>query len=356
MKTTRALTTFAYVADEFGKTKDIAQGLVPLFAPLISRRAGAPFDPVLFVQDLKATYDLEVHPFVAEAIAPSLAARGYLTEDHQPGAIHYTNRACDLPELPIHENQLRDLVDGFLSFAETRLTRAGSKLEDDQLETSFFDRLIQPDFLGLLLRPDRPAADPNILTLKRPQRKQDEATNLEQQLDYLVASYILHVSRSTPDRFDLIVAAASGALVAEVVLDLQHPVGDPLPMSGANVAIDSPLVLDAMELGHDGATPYALELIEQIKKAGARPITFGDTMEKIRGALTAPLKRFERNEPTYGPLGRRLRVNRTVAAYIRSILPNMADVIQEHLGVDVLEISPTERAQRRIYFTETHES
>ena len=356
MKPTRALTTFAYVADEFGRTNDIAQGLVPLFAPIISQRAGTRFDPAQFAEDVKATYDLELHPFVAEEFAPSLAARGYLDADHQLGAIHYTNLHCELPDPPIHENRLRQLLDGFLSFSEPRLIKTGSQVQAEQIENSFFDRLVQPDFLGLLLRPDRPAPDPKILGLPSANQKHlDDGPNLEQQLDYLVASYLLHISRDNPDLFDSIVSAASGALVAEVVLNLQHPVGEAQPMSGVDVAIDSPLVLDALELGHDGATPYAVALIEQVKRGGARPIVFADTVKEIYGALAAPLQNYERGADTYGPLGRRLRTNSAMAAYVRSILPKLRDLIRDHLGIEIIEITAGDRARGRMYFTETQE-
>ena len=356
MKPTRALTTFAYVADEFGRTRDIAQGLMPLFAPLISTRAGTPFDPAEFAQDVKTTYDIELHPLVAEEFAPSLAARGYLQADRQPGAVHYTNLDCELKDPAIHEDQLRQLVDGFCSFSEAPLAKAGSQVRTEQLETAFFDRLVQPDFLGLLLRPDRPPRDPKILTLKSSEPTPPDAPpNLEQQFDYLVASYVLRVHKDTPDLFETIVAAASGALVAEVVLDLQHPLGDVQPMSGIDVAIDSPLVLDAMELGHEDATPYAAALIDQIKRTGARPVVFGGTVEEIRGALTGPLQNHERRLETYGPLGRRLRTNSATAPYVRSILPRLRVVIQS-LGIDILEMSLTDRAKYRTLFTETHES
>ena len=355
MKPTRALTTFAHVADEFGRTEDIPQGLMPLFAPLIATRAGTPFDPTQFSQDVRTAYDLELHPLVAEEFAPSLAAKGFLEADQQLGAIHYTNLNCELPEPPIHEDQLRHLVDGFCRFSEARLTKAGTQVGAEQLQTAFFDRLVQPDFLGLLLRPDRPPSDPKTLTLRRSERKTHAADpNLEQQLDYLVASYVLHVNQHTPDLFETMVAAASGALVAEVVLDLQHPLGDVQPMSGVDVAIDSPLVLDAMELGHVGSTPYAAALIEQITKTGAHPVVFEATVEEIRGALTGPLQNYERQAETYGPLGRRLRTNSAIAPYVRSILPRLGDVIQG-LGIDILEVSATDRARYRTLFTETHE-
>ena len=356
MKSTRALLTFAFVADQFAKTNDIAQGLMPLFAPLISKRAGTPFDPVQFAQDVMETYDLELHPFVAEQFARPLAAKGYLHADRQPGAVHYTNLHCELHDPPIHEKQLRELIDGFCSYSKHLLDRINSRVTTEDLQTAFLDRLVQPDFLALLLRPDKPQPDPKILRLKQEgQRADPELQNIDQQLDYLVASYILHVSQDSAQLFELIVAAASGALVSEVILDLQHPLGDTQPLDGIKVAVDSPLILDALDLGHNGATPYALKLIEQIQQAGGIPVVFADTIDEIRGALKSPLQNYERNHDTYGPLGRRLRTNTTVAPYVRSILSRIREVVGD-LGLDVLDITPVDRSAMRRIFTETHET
>ena len=58
----------------------------------------------------------------------------------------------------------------------------------------------------------------------------------------------------------MLVAATSGALVSEVVLDLQHPLTDTQVLSGIRVAVDSPLLLDALDLGIEGAMSYAKQL------------------------------------------------------------------------------------------------
>ena len=303
-----------------------------------------------------ASYDLELHPFVAEEFAGPLSARGYLRADRKPGAVHYTNMQCELPDPPVHEEQLQELIDGFCLFSERLLDQINSPVPAEQLQSAFLDRLVQPDFLALLLRPDKPSRDPGILTLKHKDEQPDtESLNIDQQFDYLVASYILHVNRSSPDLFELIVAAASGALVSEVILDLQQPLGDTQPMAGINVAVDSPLILDALELGHDGATPYAMKLIEQIQQAGATPVVFTDTIKEILGALKGPLHNYERSLDTYGPLGRRLLTNSTVAPYVRSILPRIREEIRR-LGVTVVEISAVDRAKMRTTFTETNET
>lgn len=351
MKSTRALIAFAYVADQFAKTNDIAQGLVPLFAPLISARAGRAFDPKKFADDVKETYDLDMHPYVAEQFAPALAQRGYLQEDRRDGTVHYKNLKCEIAEPPIREEQLRDLIDGFVAFATPRLKRAQLSSSPDQLQAAFLDRLVRPEFLALILRPDQPSRGPRTLGLTG---DKDEVLHTEQHFDYLVASYMLHLHQKQSDQFDLLVAATSGALVSEVIVDLQHPLTDPEPLADLPIAVDSPLILDALGLGLEGAKPYATQLIDQIKKVGAVPVVFDGTVEEIRRVLRAPLQHHERNEEVYGPLGRRFRYQPALAPYVRSIIPKIEEKISE-LDVEIYEIAKTDRADRRQFFSETRE-
>ena len=97
MRSPRTVIAFAYVHDQFTKTNDIAVGLIPLFAPIISARAGKPFDPMQFVRDVKTLYDLDMHPYVAEELAPSLAQHGYLIAERRVGSTpQYVNRSITL--------------------------------------------------------------------------------------------------------------------------------------------------------------------------------------------------------------------------------------------------------------------
>lgn len=355
MKTTRALIAFAYVADQFGKTNDLAQGLVPLFAPLISARAGSAFEPRQFVADVKKTYDLDMHPYVAEQFAPALAAHGFLEANRKGDIVHYRNLECEISEPPVREEQLQVLADGFVEFAKPKLKKLGLRSEISALKDALFDRLVRPEFLALLLRPIVPAVGPETLTLRKNDGSQsNEEDKDEQHYDYLVASYMLDIYAKEPTQFDLLVAATSGSLVAEVVLDLQHPPTSGDPLGDVQVAIDSPLVLDALGLGLEGATEYAKQLIAQIKTAGATPGIFDATVEEIRRALKSPLENYERGLELYGPLGRRLKTNPALAPYVRSIIPKLTGEIED-LGIEIFEIVPAFRAEGRKYFTETKE-
>ena len=356
MNLTRALIAFAYVADRFSKTNDIAQGLVPLFAPLISARAGTLFDAEVFAKDVKNSYDIEMHPYVAEEFAAMLAKVGYLEEDRRGNVVQYTNLKRELPDPPVREEQLQALVGGFGAFAGPRLERIGSTLTPDKIEEAFIDRLVRPEFLALLLRPDNPVLGSKTLTLKpaeAPDNSEFSAT--DQHLDYLVARYILHLHEANSVEFDVLVAATSGALVSEVVLDLQHPLTDTQVLSGIRVAVDSPLLLDALDLGIEGAMSYAKQLIEQIRGSGAIPVVYETTIDEIRRVLSATLRTHDRREETYGPLARRLRYSVTLAPYVRAIIPEIDSHIIS-LGVELCEFSKVDRARRLQYFTEVSEN
>ena len=321
MRTPRTLIAFAYVADQFTRTNDIAAGLIPLFAPLITARAGRTFDPAQFAQDVKSTYDLNMHPYVAEELAPAMAQHGYLDEDRRPGSVvHYFNRKIDLPEPPVSEAQLRTLVDAFISFAEPSLAKVGLPTSNDILEAELFNRLVRPDFLGLVLRPDSQAVGLRTLQLRSggTAPESDTVPRDEERFDYLVARFILKLHEGQSSQLDLLVAATSGALVAEVILDLQHPPRPGESLAGVMVAIDSPLILDALELGQDGAVEYAKQLLALIKQAGATPVVFDATIEEIHRVLTSTMQAYDRRQELYGPLGRRLRSSVPLAAYARA--------------------------------------
>ena len=355
MNLTRALIAFAYVADRFTKSNDIAQGLVPLFAPLISARAGTIFDSEVFALDVKNTYDIEMHPYVAEEFAAMLAKAGFLEENRRGTVVQYTNLERELPDPPVREEQLRALVGGFGTFAGPRLKGIGSTLSLHKIEEAFIDRLVRPEFLALLLRPDNPVHGSNTLTLKPAGEQVDnEFSETDQHLDFLVARYILHLHEEKSDEFDVLVAATSGALVSEVVLDLQHPLTDKQMLSGIRVAVDSPLLLDALDLGIEGAKSYAKQLIEQIRNSGAIPVVFETTIDEIRRVLSATLRTHDRREETHGPLARRLRYSSTLAPFVRAIIPQIDSHITS-LGVELCEFTNVDRAGRLRYFTEVIE-
>jgi hypothetical protein len=331
MKVPRTLLAFAYVADQFAKTNDIASGLAPLFAPIIASREGKTFEPTQFANDVLATYDIRMHPYVAEELAPGLAKAGYLevVRNQNSHVVRYVNKNCAVASPAVEEQKLVHLIDAFVAFANEHLGKLTTKIDRNSLEAALLDRLIHPAFLGLLLRPDRPLRQERTLGLspKVPINAGDDEAAIEGHLDYLVAQFILLMYQQQGEEFELLVSATTGALVAEVVLDLQKPPAIGVPLQGVRVAIDSPLILDALGLGLDETVPFAKELIDQIRTSGATPVIFDGTVSEIVGAIRAPLELFERGQEVFGPLGRRLRSSSVVAAYLRALIPKIEEEI-----------------------------
>ena len=356
MSSTRTLIAFAYVADQFAKTNDIAIGLAPLFAPLISKRAEQPFNPEEFIEDVKNAYDIDMHPYVAEELAPALAKHGFLVANKKNASIQYINSTTELPEPPIKEEQLQTLINEFTKFSKQKLRKLDLNYTDGDIEKAFLDRLVKPEFLTILLRPDDQEHNPTTLSLRKSRSTDYQfKSEADQRFDYLVASYILHLNDKEPQRFELLVAATSGSLVSEVVLNLSHPLTDSEPLDGIHIAIDTPLILDALDLGPKGSTLYAKKLIEQLEAAGAIPVVFEITIEEIKRVLSATLRAYDLNQGTHGPLAQRIRTNHTLAAYVRSIIPKVEEEIGNELKVRVYKISDYEQTRIRTAFTEVKE-
>lgn len=107
MEISRSLITFAYVAEQFEKTGDIGQGLLPLFAPVVAKRTGARFSAAQFAEDVLEMYDIEMHPYVAKEFAPRLAAAGYLKKIvKRDSNVLYENQQVDIVEPPLSEERL----------------------------------------------------------------------------------------------------------------------------------------------------------------------------------------------------------------------------------------------------------
>jgi hypothetical protein len=352
----RTVVAFAYLADQYARTGDLAAGIVPLFAPIAAEQEGRPFEPTEFAQEVQETYGIRMHPYAAEGLAPLLARAGLLVEEsHLPTALSYRYARCALPEVPYTEGDVKRVCMEFHAFAAAHLSAIGIATSESQSSEALIDRLVQPEFLGIILRPDRVELPSRTLSLTRAQDDADPGpANSEGHFDYLVARFLAdRVTKDTKEA-EFLVGICTGALVSEVILDLQHPPqgGEHLP--GLRVVIDTSLICDALDVGLEQAKSFATLLIEQIRQAGAVPVIFDFTLEEIRGVLLTPLHNYEQRRTVFGPLGRRLRRDATFPAYLRSAIAGLRENI-EALGVEILSYDAADRLRARAFFTETLE-
>lgn len=346
MEVSRALVAFAYVSEAFEQTGDIAVGLVELFAPLLAEDRGKRFDPERFVDRVKDVLDIEMHPYAAETLIPRLAERGYLTERaHTGDFVEYVVADIKIEDPAIAEADVAELLDSFDQFVKRHAYGTEDLKENNlSLHDELLNRLMRPEFLDLIRKPDESDPRQPILRLKTPESEAHEEKSLAARLDVLVASFILEVRNAEPEMFDLVSDISGGALLAEVVLNTQTPTDATKGISDVTIFIDGPLVMDALGMNTVGhSREYASRLFDQLRDAGATLSVFEHTVEEIRNAINTPLERFVARQEVSGPLGELLYRDSNMVSYVRGVLASLRDEIQR-IGIGMFQNFPlTER-------------
>lgn len=341
MQPSRALITFAFVADEFTKTGDITRGLLPLFAPLINKRAGQPFEPAKFASDVSTAYGLTFHPYVAEALAPRLADAGYLAVTSiTNGSASYVNSALPESGTAFDDGLLDKIVQDYMTHARTLLSTTRINIDDNTLEQAFFARLRDPEFLSIVSKPQRSFKRTHTLTLRK-KREADHVIDQEDHLDFIVADFIGYLASADQDKFHVVMQIANGALLSEIVLALREPPTTGNEFDGVTVFLDGPIVLDVLDLSDRANTAYAKELFSQLRRTKARICTFPHVLDEVRGAIKAPLENYNRRVEVFGPLGRRLLTTPKHATYAAAILADLRSAVEAE-GIEIIEPTHSE--------------
>jgi len=359
MVLSRPLIAFAFLAEKFEETGDLAQGLMPLFAPIISKHEGQEFSAEDFSEDVSNYYGIRVHPWAVQDWLSRLERERYVEKVSLAGGLYsYRYLKSPVDVKTIEETDVTKLLEVFCKHAQKRFEVQGIAISKATLEQGFFDRLVSMDFLSIVLKPEAPKEPPKYTkdTLRLPvSTVQDEDRHRQEQeaqIDYVCADFILTTSVENPGLFEILVQITCGALVAEVILDFQVP-AKKVEFKNLTVYLDAPFIMDLLDLSYPENVRYSGELFKQLKDTSARISVFPHSIEEMRGAIKAPLDRFERGELATGPTGSRLRSS-TFRAYARSVISSVeADV--KDLGISIANTSHLKSPQSRQFFTSLEE-
>ena len=72
LNSARPLIAFAYLAEKFQQGGDIVSGLIPLLQPITSKLQGKRFEAAALSELIAKYYDLDIHPYALEGIAPRM--------------------------------------------------------------------------------------------------------------------------------------------------------------------------------------------------------------------------------------------------------------------------------------------
>lgn len=334
---TREAITFAFIARAFEQGKGALYGLTPLFGSCVAKRAGALYEASAIAECLKQSFDLNVSPLVVDSMVPALVAAGFLLEASKVTTDTGIYR-CVAPALGRDETKIADGIDTlflrFREFASAELAKHSFTFEEDHIDESLLRALVHPDVLGITLSAPEKRKD-GQLTLRKDATS--SANSERDALTVLTADFIDRHLKSTSDLTDLLVTASWGSLISEVVLELQRP-DAPTDFSQLSVFIDSPIILDALDVGEASSVRYAIDLLSLMRKTRVRPLVFRHSIEEINHVLSATLHNVDLGFELSGPMGARIRKDRSHLAHIRGVAASLEKRVRD-IGIDICEES-----------------
>lgn len=304
----RQLITYAFLAQTNPVQGDLLSGLAPIVKPIARELAGQPFDAKEFSRRVEELYQISIHPWVADDLAPRLEKAGLLVKTQVTARVTsyaYAEIPQEFDEVGVED--IRRVLQRFVDYARPLLARHKLALDDAQLEATFLRELTSLDFHAALLRPGRtlaPGKAPSARasTLRMPTKAEEEgptdSTAVAEpealalsDVTILCAGFILTMYQAEPDLYDLILRIATGAMVAEAVLNLQSP-GGTASLKGLRIVLDGPFIMALLDLEERNSTAYAKTLCDQICQQGALLQVFRHSVDEVRRpsrARCAPL-------------------------------------------------------------------
>jgi hypothetical protein len=288
----RPLIAFAFLAQAANTEGDLLGKLAPLFKLIAKNKVGRRFDPAEFAKEIAKLFFIDVHPWAAEDLAPRLEKANLLTKRQLPAGAHdYIYAPVDADFNEVSEADIRLTVRRFVEFATPMLQSHGLSVNEKELENGLFGQLIKMDFVSTLQKAPTLLAEPGSAdTLSVKKTSKEVGTGVEAiRIDVLCASFVLHAYREEREIYELLVKIASGALVAETVLNFQNPSGA-ITLNKLTFVLDAPFIMALMNLESLESHEYAKKICETLRTHGATLGAFRHSAEEIKdniaGAIT----------------------------------------------------------------------
>jgi hypothetical protein len=352
MKQKRSVIAYSFLAQTKRGEGDLLQGLTPIFKPIAKSHANEKFEPEEFARILDELYGIKVHNWAIQDLLPRLESaeivyKAKISDDIEQ--YYYSEITEEFNE--VDEKDIRLITQEFVEFSKPILESHNLPIDIDALEDAFLSQLVDMDFISILLKPDRSKEDsktPKTISLKK---KSDEIEweqqiSAKSKIDVLSASFIIEVYKTNQKLYELIMRVATGALLSEVILNVQDPQVD-ISLDGLTVILDTPFLMSLLDLANKDSHGFAVEICEQLKNKGATIATFEHSIEELQDNLKAVIERTKRGEGS-GHTSIRLR-ERQFEVYANNVLTN-TDLCIEKAGIGLLKNPTTSHIYQ--YFTE----
>lgn len=346
----RPLIAFAFLAQATQVQGDLMSGLTPIFKPIVKQRVGKKFDANEFADAVGTIYGIKIHPWAVDDLAKRLERAGLLVRAQVGTEAHeYVYGNVDAVFDEVTEVDIRQVVQRFVAFARPLLERLDAQVDEKTLEEGFFDELTSIDFHSILLKPERKDTKPSTLGMPKgpdEQRHQEELT-ARARLDVLCAAFIVEAFHTDRALYELVARIATGALLAQVVLNVQDP-GKTASLSALHVLLDAPFVMSVLDLSSEESCTYARDLTDALKAHEASVEVFKHSLEEVKDNLKAVINGVSVGLG-FGATARRLHAP-AFRSYVSGVLQDIESAIGR-AGIRVID-APTRDALFRHFTAE----
>lgn len=352
----RPLIAFAFLAQATHVSGDLLSGLAPIFKPICKGKVGKRFDVAEFSREVQSLYGVEIHPWAVDDLTPRLETAGLLIKNKvSKTGIEYVYAEVVGDFNDVSESDIRVVIQKFIDFATPTLVLHKLAVSEKALEDAFLGQLVAMDFHSILLKPDRTKEDqksPGTLSIQKdPEKiKWEENVSARSKMDVLCASFIVEAFHNNKELYDLIVRIASGALIAEVVLNIQDP-GTSITLNALKIVLDAPFVMSLLDLSSEEASAYAQSVFRKMTENGASILVFRHSLEEIHLNLKGVVNNVSHGRG-YGPTARRL-ASSAFNAYVVSVMQDVEAAVS-HYEIKIIDSPSTASAYQ--HFSEADET
>ncbi|MBT2971886.1 MAG: hypothetical protein KME56_17465 [Candidatus Thiodiazotropha sp. (ex Ctena orbiculata)] len=330
-KVDRSVIAYAFLAQATRGEGDLFSGLTPIFKPIAKIHAGEIFEIEEFSSLVDQLYGLKVHPWAVEDLIPRLEKAGLILRIQRSEDIHefvYSEISEEFDE--VTESDIKYIIKRFMEFSTKILNQNNLPVDESALEDGFLTQLVDMSFVSILLKPDRSKEDTRgsgTLSLKKPKEQSDweEDVMARSKVDILCASFIIDAFYNDPSLYDLVMRIATGAILSEVILNLQDP-GETVTLKDLNVVLDAPFLMSALNLTSEESYKFSIEICELLREKGAKLVTFDHSIDELKDNLKAVITKTK-DGTGIGATARRLK-STSFAAYANTVLQNTDTVLK----------------------------
>ena len=293
-KPKRALLAYCALADRIHQSNAGMFGaLAPFFAPICREFAGQMFDAAAFSNAVFKLYGLRIPRLAVLGMAEQLEGQGLLVSVmgrasravFQYATISVAEDDADAPG--VTEREIDSVLQQFVESCRDDPLFANEG--EQRLQEEFLDRLLNAESMRLLARKESSAAAKNTAkTISLRRAEPDFGEQRELRLDFHVAQFLIDLRDRQPTLFDRVSDIAFASMAAEALACFSEPATDQKDLSGLEIFLDSPLLLDVLGVNVD-YSEYGAEMLAMVISSGAQPAVFDDCLVEAESVVSGQL-------------------------------------------------------------------